>query len=406
MTTRGSVGLSWLGRELLFALAVAIACYALSCLLVAPGPTAVTFGAQWQQMSEAPFALTGQFPHRLLGPLLAWCIGLGGDHFVVHARGLAVLLLTTVCFFCRRRGAAPVDAMLITLAIAVTAAVQMYKLNWVGFVDPLGYALSFAALSAGRRPVLFWSLFFANLLNHELAVFLLPWLWFVRRQVNGSRRADVVGAGLAIAAYGVFYLWVKAAAPVQKYDAGYFLTNPMFPGGTVVIVTLAITHWVVAFGPVLAVIAWHQHTRSHGRERLHTWLVLGGMLAIFCIAWDWSRHGNLVILPLVLASVRFLQAGHRASYLALVVAGVVGMLWIPPWPIGAWPTSAMADVELLFRTGAAVSNPATGEPMGGPVGRVLGEWLPAVWPTLWPILAIGAAIWLTGLLLARRDRAG
>lgn len=400
-----AVGASPLWRELLLALVVASVCYAISCLLVAPGQTAVTFGAQWQEMSKAPFALSGEFPQRILGPLLAHGLGLGGPKFLLFARGLGVLLLATICVYCRRRGASVLDAVLVVAAIAVTAAVQMYKQNWVGFIDPLTYTLFFAALLASARPVVFWLLFFANLLNHELAVFLLPWLWFVRRQAGGSWRADVAGAGLAIAAYGAFYLWVRAAAPLQKYNAGYFFEYPMFPGGTVVIVTLAMVHLVHAFGPVLAILGWQVHTRTPGRERVHTSLVVAGILAIFCIAWDWSRHSNLVILPLVMASLRFLQAGHRLAFVALVGLGVALMAWISPWPLGAWPTSVLADPVMLFRTGAAVSHPVTLEPMGGPLARVFGGWLPEVWPTLWPILAIGAAIWLVGYLLARADRA-
>lgn len=388
-------------RDVALALLAAALCYALSCAIQAPGPEALTFGAQWQSMSEAPFELRGQFPQRILGPLLAHCLGLGGPNFVMYARGLAVLLLAMVCFYCLRRRAAAVDALLITFAIAVTAAIQMYKVHWVGFVDPLAYTLFFGSLLASRRPFVFWALFLANLTNHELAAFLLPWLWFVRRQTDGNWRADVLGAGLALAAYGTFYLWVKAAAPVQKYNADYFFANPMFPGGTFVIVALAVTHWIVAFGPVLAVLAWHQHTRAHGRERAHLWLVVAGILAIFCIAWDWSRHSNLIVLPLVLASLRFLEAGHRASYAALVGLGVALMLWIPPWSTSAWPTSAMANLDLLGRTGAAVSNPVTGEPMGGPLGRVLGEWLPEVLPVLSVILLIAAAIWAAGALFAR-----
>src|SRR5688572_18726422 len=165
-------------RDVLLAALGGAACYGISCVLVAPGTVDTPFGVQWQDMSAAPFELRGQFPHRILAPLLAHCIGMGGEHFLLFVRGLAVLLLGTVFFFCRRRGAAAVDASLITLAIALTAAIQMYKQHWVGYVDPLCYALFFCTWLAAGRPVVFWALFLANLFNHELAAFLLPWLWF------------------------------------------------------------------------------------------------------------------------------------------------------------------------------------------------------------------------------------
>jgi hypothetical protein len=386
------------------ALVAAGLCYGLSCLIVAPGvldPANHTFGTQWQWMSAAPFDLIGQFPHRFFGPLLAHCLGFGGDHWVLFVRGLAVLLLATVFFFARRRGAKPGDALLVTLALAVTAPIQIYKQHWVGYVDPLCCLLFFWMWLAARRPVLFWGLFLANLLTHELAAFLLPWAWFVRREANGSVRADVIGAGLALGLYGAFYLWVKAAAPQQRYHASYFFDNPMFPGGTVVIITLAIVHLVVAFGPILAVLAWHQHVRPRDRERMHLWLVGGGILAIFCIAWDWSRHSNLIALPLAVASLRFLADGHRLVYAGIVALGVGLMAWIPPWSSSAWPTSAMAHV--LFETGAAVQNPATTQPMGGTLSDVFTKWVPAVAPVLVPILAILAAIWFAGAWFARRQ---
>jgi hypothetical protein len=388
-------------RDLGLAVAIGVACYALSCMLVAPAAEPVSFGVQWRAMSDAPFELRGQFPQRMLAPLLAWATGLGGPHYVLFARGLCVLLLVTVAFFCRRHRARAADTVLVTLAVALTAAVQMYKQVWPGYVDPLGFALFFAMWLTATRPVVFWSLFLANLLNHELAAFLLPWAWFVRREANGDRRADALGAALALVVYGAFYLWVRSAAPGQKYNADYFFTNPMFPGGTVVIVSLAVTHVVVAFGPVLAVPAWHQHVRSHGRERLHLWLVLAGILAIFCIAWDWNRHSNLLVLPFVLASVRFLAAGHRAVYAGLVALGAALMSLIPPWTTASQPIATVADLNVLLATDAAVRNPVTQEPMGGRLGDVLTRWIPEVAPVLATIVAILAGIWIAGALFAR-----
>jgi hypothetical protein len=201
--------------------------------------------------------------------------------------------------------------------------------------------------------------------------------------------------------YAAFYWWVKGAAPAQKYHAGYFADNPLFPGGTFIVVCLALVHYAVAFGPVLAVLGWHQRRPEFARERQHLWLVLAGVLVIFCIAFDWSRHANLVVLPLVLASVRFLAAGHRVVFAALVAAGALLMLWIPPWSASSWPTSELASTTLWTEVGTLVASPTTGEPVAGPLSAALTGWLPAIWPLLVSCIAILAAIWLAGALFAR-----
>lgn len=395
---------SSVGRDLAVAAVAGALAYALSCVVILPGDVAKGFGIQFQVLSTDPPALLGQFPQRILGPLLAWLCGMGGDGFLPFCRLYAVFLLATVCFFCRRRGAAGIDAGLVTLAIALTAPVQLYKDHWVGYPDALCYALFFWSLLASKRGApLFWGLFLLNLLNHELAAFLLPWLWVVRRQAGAAWLGDAIGAALALGLYGAWYLYVKSAAPAQVFNASYFASHPLFPGGSVVVWLMALVHLVTTFGPVLAVLAWHQSRREHGRERLHLWLVAGGVFVIFCIAFDWARHSNLVVLPLVLASVRFLAAGHRARYAGLVALGCGLMLWIPPWAPNAWPTDALANTTVLVETGMIVIE--NGDYFPGTLDSALHRWLPRVWPMLLAVLAVGAAIWAAGWALARRDGA-
>jgi hypothetical protein len=353
-------------------------------------------------MSEAPFELRGQLPHRILAPLLAWLCGCGGDSYVAFVRGLTVVMLATVFYLCRRHQSAIVDALLITLAIAVTAPVQKYKLHWVGYSDPLCYTLFLLAMLAARRPVLFWSLFFANLLNHELAVFLLPWLWYLRRRQDQRWRLDLLAAGSALALYAVFYLLVKAHAEQQLFNADYFLQHPLFPGGTVAVWALALVHWLVAYGPILIVLAWHQHTRGEGHDPWHLWLVLLGIMVIFCIAFDWPRHTNLILMPLVLASIRFLAAGttHRVIYAVLVFSCVALFEVASPWPPTARPTHDIVALALRPDIGLVIE---VEDGYGfGSLDAALFQWLPAAWPILWPLLAVLAGIWAFGAVFRRR----
>lgn len=391
--------------DIVVALAIGIFAYAVSCWLVPPDATAKGFGEQWQLMSRDPFALAGELPQRVLTPLLAWVFGYrGAPDYVLFTRGLSALLLVTIAFFCRRRGATWLDAAMVTFAVAVISPVQMYKLHWVGYCDALTYALFFGMVLAAPRPGVFWSLFFLNLMNHELAAFLLPWAWFVRRQCDARRGVDAAAAAVTLGVYAAYYVWVKAHAPQQVYSSDYFLANPLFPGGSLVVVALAILHWTVAFGPVLAVLSWHQHASPRDPERRHLWWVLAGIAAIFCIAFDWSRHCHLLVIPLVIAAQRFLAAGHRAVFAGLVVSGAILMQLIPPWPTSSWPTVAITQPDFLVATGVVVPAPS-GSGIGfGKLSVILSKWLPQSLPTLLPVFAILAAIWAAGFFFARGTR--
>lgn len=393
-------------RDAWWAAAVALAVYHGSCLLAPPAPEAVGFGLEWQRMSLAPFELVGALPHRLLAPLLAHGLGLGGaPAWIVFTRGLAVLLLATVFFVCRRRGLGLPGSALVAAAVGATASVQAYKQQWIGYSDQLTYTLLLWALLAARRPAWLWTLFLLALLNHELSVFLLPWLWFVRRQEGGGGRTDAIGAGAALAAYAAFYLAVRSAAR-PAYAVDYFLANPLLPWGAICVNLFALVQWTVAWGPMVAVLAWHQHRREHGRERWHLWLVVGAVGAILCIAFDWIRHTNLVVVPLVLASIRFLQAAGRNTrvYAGLLAVTVAAMALVPPWYAATgvqtdlpWPTSDLWAALLHAGQGAPAAT----------VRGVLFAWLAAAWPLLAVIYALLAALWLAGAWYARRaPRAG
>lgn len=384
------------------AVAVGLAAYGVSWLLVPGVPEAHGFGEQWQMMAAQPFALVGQLPHRILAPLLAWATGFGGPGgWVPFTRGLTVLMLAVVFLYGRSERARSIDAALVALAVALIAPVQMYKLHWVGYADPLCYTLFFLSAMAVRSTPTFWLLFLANLFNHELAAFLLPWLWFLRRRAGAAWRADVVWAAATLAVYAAYYYYVKAHAAQQLFSDAYFREHPLFPGGTVVVWGLAIVHYTVAFGPVLAVLAWHQARPEFGRERWGTWLVLAGIAAIFCIAFDWNRHTNLIAMPLALASLRFLQAGHRLVYVGLLAVTVALTTWIPPWPPVSWPTSLFFDPA--FAAGVVVPTKETGG-LGfyfGPLSAALQGWLPAVGKELAVICGILLAILATGVAYAK-----
>lgn len=314
---------------LLVAAAVGAGAYWLSCLWLPALDLPNDFQTQWARMSEAPFAFTGQFPHRILSPLLAHLLGLDGERFFTFTRLGAVLLLAVVFDTSRWRGARPVDALLITLAVACTGAIQMYKQQCAGYVDNLGFALFLLGLRAARHRVLFWSLFLANLLNHEVAFFFTPWFLFVRCNIGARLHRELPWLLGAVALYFGFRQYVGANATNWSYNAGYFLDNTFLPYAFAWLWLLAVVHWLVRFGPLLALLVWHLAAPRPDRERWHSLLVPACALTVFFFAYDVMRHSNLLFLPLVLASARCLDGSShsRVLYCALGLGTALVYHW-------------------------------------------------------------------------------
>lgn len=379
-----------------------------SCALVEPSMAVGSgFEVDWQMMAGDPFALVGRFPHRVLAPFLAWALGFGAEGYLPFTHGLHALLIASAAFVALRMGAGFCGALLVGAAVALTAPTQMYKLHWNGYTDPICYTLFLWMILAARTQWLFWTLFLVNLSNHELAGFLLPWLFFLRRCEDSRWRSDLAWIGVTCSCYLAFYLYIKSQAQ-QLFSADYFLSHPLFPGGSFAVWNLALVHLVTTFGPVLAVLAWHQHGRPARGERWHLWLVSLGVLVIFCIAFDWARHSNLLMLPLVIAAARFVREGPRHQ---AVFAALLALTWglfelVPPWSSTAWPTNLLANPILLTETGLLVIGQGEFEIGFGTLGDAVGRWLPRVWPVLAAVLGTGVGIWCAGWGLTRLRNSG
>lgn len=385
----------------LLALAVGLVVYLLTCLLQAPGPLPATgFGHDWALMSVQPFAFHGEFPQRLLSPLLAHLIGLDGAAYARFSRLLSVLLLATVFAFCRQRGRAIADAALVTLAIGVTGAIQIYK-GLVGFSDNLTVILLLLAVMAARHTVIFWSLLLLNLTNHELVLFFVPWLWFVRWRDGADWRVDAVALATVIGLYLGYSHYVGTHAAAQKFTARFFLENTFLPFGTLWLCLFAVVHWVSMFGPLLVVLFWHAAAPRPQHERLHTLLVLLGIAGIFGFAYDVLRHANILCVPLVFASSRLLETKRaRLPYTLLVLATVGTTLWLglPVGEGGGVMLKSITDTLLPCQVLAV-------EPPGRLYidnSRMFGCVLPQVWGRLMLCAAALLLAWAGGRWLQRR----
>lgn len=383
------------------ALAAGFTAYLLSCLIAMPGPLPATgFGHEWALMSVQPFAFVGQYPQRLLSPLLGHLIGLDGPDYFWFSRLLSVLLLTTVFAFCRSRGCDRAAAGLVTLAVAISGAIQIYK-GLVGFSDNLSFALLLLAAMLARHGALFWLVLLVNLTNHELVVFFVPWLWFLRWQQGGSWRFDGPALAVVLGLYFGYSRYVSAHAAHQSFTAGFFLDNHFLPWGTMWLLLFAVVHWISMFGPLLAVLAWHQLSPRPQHERWQLWLVLGGIAGIFGFAYDVLRHANILVVPLVIASARVLQDRRaRLPFAVLIAASALSCWWLgqPVGPGGGQALKSITDLLLPC-------NVLQVEPPGHlriDNANMIGCVLPQIWGRL---LLYGAALALfvgAGWWLRRR----
>lgn len=302
--------LPWPTAALIGALA-----FAASCLLLAPGRHPHQFGEVFAAMAADPFACRGPFPHRILGPLVAWALGFGREHYWLFAHGTVVLFLTAVAATALRRGVAIAGAATLTATVAVTGAVEVYK-GHVGYPEPATFTLLLAGVALRRRPGWFWFVMFLGLLNHEGIAFYWPWLlWQAWRENGGMRRTDWIAAPLVVGTYLLvrWLIFAHATEPVLSANI-YFAGLPTL--ATTGLWAYAMVSVVVYFGVLPVLWAWHVRTAGWLEAGMPLLLLLGSTFVMCTFATDLPRFIGFLALPTVFAGIRLLQQPHGGRWLA------------------------------------------------------------------------------------------
>jgi hypothetical protein len=311
-----------------------------------------------------------------------------------------VLLATAFWFVGRERNL--LDAALVACAVAVSGAVQTYKLV-VGFPDPLSFALLLLAIAAVRKPALFWCINGLSLLNHEMLLFFVPWLLWQRRLAGGRWQSDVIGLAVVGALYAGFRLWVGAHVPQATLDANWYAGKSLFPLGTIWLWLLSFVYWATDFGPLLAVIAYGLWAVPRRGFAVGFALFLGGIFAIYAVVYvyDFFRFGSALCVPLVLAAMRLLEERRGRWILAIFV--LLTAISYAAWHPGAGHVLGrpegyvqVCDIDRI-----------TIETCALPDGTVdFTRLFTGVVPRIWPLLAGVTLEWLAllgiGYWLARR----
>lgn len=304
------------------------AVFAASSVFHEPVPHTVNFGKLYQTISADPFDFPGIFPHRILMPLTAWAVGLGGQDFWLFHHACSVLFLALLFCFCRAKGSSILDASLITVTIGFSAVVQTYKFH-VGYPDLVTYGLLLLSLMALRRDGWFWLTVALNVFNHDQFLFYVPWLLILRWQTVGWRwRAELVGGVTTLAAYAAWRVYINSAlTPAQVADQltpSWYWERLYFPLGTVGLSALAVVASVVQLGPLLILIFWGIARGVRGSDGLSMLVLAGVLVAIFAIAHDVNRFVNILFVPIVFASIQCTQTLRgRAAFAFLSAAMIV-----------------------------------------------------------------------------------
>lgn len=330
LPARPHAALVWLA-----ALATGAVLWWLACWIVPPAAAPFAgHGERFAEMAADPLAFDGEFPQRLLWPLLAWLAGFVGVSVVAFSHATSALLLAVVGWFVWRRTGRYLDALLVAAAVATSGAVLVYQ-QMPCFSDQLTLASFLLLVHFRDRPVVFWPLVLLSALSHELVFFFWPWLVYLRCRNGGTWWRE----GLLLAATLAAYLAFRA--PLSgNYDSSYYLDKAFWlPWLLPALWSVWALVTLVEFGPLLVAVAW-----GTGRDgalarrdglggRWGAWLYLAGALLLMVLAYDVMRWATFAMLPLVLAATALVGArGGRLVLAALVAAAPFCYRWLHPIP--------------------------------------------------------------------------
>lgn len=370
-------------RHGIVAALVGVLAFALSCAVATPQTGVWGLGAGYAAMAAQPWAFVGPTPHRVLGPVLAWSLGLDGDRYAWFSHGTMVVFLAVVHGGAMHRGARWWQACALAAALALTRAVGLYK-GVVGYPDAASFTLLLlAALS--RSAGWFWTWAALGLLNHEITLLFWPWLLHARGTRERLSRRDGIGAALALGVFAAVHtLAHEASDGGGAWSIGFFLAELRTTSRDVLgMWLLTVLGAVMALGALLALLG-HPLGRDGRRGGASLALFAAGLLTTSLFAVDLWRFVCFLVVPVALAGADFVRRPFGVVWLAGLVAA-----------------SFALDAMLAPRFAAVVDGMFAHYPEQ--VAAILPHVLPAQWPTFVVHGVTVVALLLLGHRLGRRD---
>ncbi|MFT4513449.1 MAG: hypothetical protein ACI91B_002151 [Planctomycetota bacterium] len=330
--TRASIAWEWLLAAL-----VGSGLLLLSNLVVPPADAPFPgHGVRFAAMAQDPFAFAGEFPQRILWPVLAWLFAQVGVGTVAFSGVCNGALLAVVFWFARRRTGSLVSALLVACAIAASGVVLVYK-PMMCFSDTLNLLLLVFLIHFADRAKVFWPLVVLTAFSHELVFFFTPWLIYLRVR-NGGRLWPEVGLwGISVGIYGTFRIVLKLLELTGPYDAAYYFNHAIWvPWGLPAIWMLWGFVVLVEFGPLLIGMFFAGRRGELAKPsgmggRWWPWLYFPSLLALMLLAYDVMRFAPLVFPPVLLGLVALvISTRGRGILAAILVVQVASYVWLHP----------------------------------------------------------------------------
>jgi hypothetical protein len=336
----------------------------IGAMYVTPALTLINNGVGFGVISHVPFQMDNNpFRHRILSPLIAHYIGLSGNRFIYFPLMVTVIFLGEIYAYFRRLDASPALSLIASATMAFSGPV-LFLLHFQGYTDVLTHLLLFWCIVL-RRSKIVWVIPLAlSSLNHEAALFSLPWVVFLRTRYYGTPLLSwrgvfrfVVDIGLAALSAAPMLL-LRKMWPLEnsQYTPDFYLSlfrsmwTFIFPFAGFGIFEAFKLFWFI---PLAAMVFTRRGERCSTYLTLALMFAAGGGQLLF--SHDISRHVGHAF-PIVLYSLELITRkkvlGDRLAEVLMIV--VLCNFFVPQYYVGqhdAWPFLPVPASFLLWMFG-------------------------------------------------------
>ncbi|MDD4052412.1 MAG: hypothetical protein PHR28_11020 [candidate division Zixibacteria bacterium] len=276
---------------------------------VRPGTNYYGHGVHFEALSRNPLDLRNGnvLGFRIMTPLLAFLVGLRGKSFILLNLVFAGVTIGAVYRYFRSRSNQPGDALFGAMCLTFSSVV-LVTIYYAGFCDALTYLALFLMWRWRSRPLLFYPLLLAGVLNHESVLFTIPWFAYLKVS-DASRKSAalaelLIGLGAVLLAYYLFRRWISLDGEIGLTSGSYlrsFIADPLFA-----VKPAYLFYWVGLFSvfkllwvfPLVAVVAMWKNGRR--RDVYGIVILMACAVSQLAIAYDTTRMLTLGFLVLII----------------------------------------------------------------------------------------------------------